>query len=95
MKGELIVVEEEAHIVRAIFNMKIRGSSLQDICDYLNNAGVESKKGVGWSRQTVSNILHNPLYIGHRTWDGIELNSVTPIITQEKFKAVNPEFSIT
>ncbi len=95
VKGELVVIEEEAHIVRAIFNMKIRGSSLQDICDYLNNAGVESKKGVGWSRQTVSNILHNPLYVGHRTWNGIELNSVTPIITQEKYKAVNPEYSIT
>ena len=94
-KGQLVIVEEEAHIVRAIYNMRIRGSSLQDICDFLNNAQIESKKGVGWSRQTVSNILHNPLYIGSRCWKSegqeYELKSVEPIITQEKFKAVNPE----
>ena len=95
VNGDLIIVDEEAHVVRAIYNMRIRGSSLQDICDFLNNAGIESKKGVGWSRQSVNNILHNPLYIGERTWDGIELNAVTPIITQEKYMAVNPEYSVS
>jgi len=91
--GRLVVVDEEAHIVRAIFNMSIRGSTLQDICDYLNEAGIESKKGVGWSRQTVSNIIHNPLYVGARTWDDIKLKQpYEPIISLEKFKIVNPDF---
>lgn len=93
--GQLVVEDEEAHIVRAIYNMRIRGSSLQDICDFLNNAGIESKKGVGWSRQTVNNILHNPLYVGSRTWktddEVFELEPVEPIISQDKYKAVNPE----
>jgi DNA invertase Pin-like site-specific DNA recombinase len=92
--GSLKVVDEEAHVVRAIFNMRLRGSSLQDICDYLNEAGVESKKGVGWSRQTVSNIIHNPLYIGERTWDGIELKAdIQPIVSRDKFVAVNPGYA--
>jgi len=97
--GQLVIVDDEAHIVRAIYNMRIRGSSLQDICDFLNNAGIESKKGVGWSRQTVNNILHNPLYVGQRNWKAddevFKLENVMPIVSQEKYKAVNPEFIIS
>ncbi len=93
VNGELIIVEDEAHIVRAIYNMYIRGSTLQEICDFLNNAGIESKKGVGWSRQTISNIIHNPLYVGQRKWDGITLNARNePIIPLEKFKIINPDY---
>jgi len=92
--GELVVVEDEAHIVRAIFNMYADGKSLQDICNFLNDAGIESKKGVGWSRQTVSNILHNPIYVGDRVWDGIKLETKTErIVSIEKYKAVNPEYT--
>ena len=94
--GRLEIIDEEAHVVRAIYNMYIRGSTLQNICDFLNNAGIESKKGVGWSRQTISNILHNPLYIGHREWDNIPLKSeVTAIVTKDKFMLVNPDYSTT
>lgn len=93
VNGKLVVVDDEAHIVRAIYNMAIGGSSLQEICDHLNDAGIESKKGVGWSRQTISNILHNPLYIGQRRWDNIQLKTaVQAIVSVEKFKAVNPEY---
>ena len=92
VNGELRVVEEEAHIVRAIYNMYIRGSTMQDICDFLNKAGIESKKGVGWTKQAISNIIHNPLYIGKRSWDGIEIAPVDPIVSWDKFKAVNPEY---
>ena len=93
--GKLVIIEDEAHIVRAIFNMRIRGSSLQDICDFLNSAGIESKKGVGWSRQTVSNILHNPLYVGQRKWNDIVLQSQSePIITMDKFRTINPDYGL-
>jgi len=91
--GNLIVVEDEAHIVRAIFNMYIDGKSLQEICNHLNDAGIESKKGVGWSRQTISNIIHNPIYVGDRVWDGIKLKTTTEaIVSLEKFKTINPEY---
>ena len=92
--GSLEIIEDEAHIVRAIFNMYLNGSSLQDICDHLNGAGITSKKGVGWSRQTVSNILHNPVYIGDRRWDKETLKvKAEPIISRDKFMIVNPEYS--
>jgi DNA invertase Pin-like site-specific DNA recombinase len=91
--GSLVIVEDEAHIVRAMFNMYIRGSTLQDICDFLNSAGIESKKGVGWSRQTVSNIIHNPIYVGDRRWNGTPLKSETvPIVSMDKFILVNPDY---
>ena len=91
--GKLVVDEDEAHIVRAIYNMYIRGSTLQDICDFLNSAGIESKRGEGRSRQSVSNILHNPIYIGERKWDNNTLKVETDaIVAKEKFIAINPEY---
>jgi DNA invertase Pin-like site-specific DNA recombinase len=91
--GELIVNEDEAQVVRMMFNMYIRGSTLQDICDHLNDSGIESKKGTGWSRQTVSRILHNPLYVGYKEWDGVvRPSSQQAIVPRDKFQQINPEF---
>lgn len=67
----LRVVKDEAHTVRAIYNMYVRGSTMEDIADFLNEAGVPAKKGGKWNRQSVCNILHNPLYAGYRDWNGI------------------------
>ncbi len=91
--GRLEVVKDEAHIVRAIYSMYNDGQNLQSICNSLNNAGVRTKKGAQWSRQTVSNILHNPLYVGQRIWDGIPLkDEAEPIVSKEAFKHANPHY---
>ncbi|MBP3386507.1 MAG: recombinase family protein [Candidatus Methanomethylophilaceae archaeon] len=70
-RGKLEVVIDEAHTVRAIYNMYIRGSTMDDIAGFLNKANIPAKKGGQWNKQSISNILHNPLYAGFSEWDGI------------------------
>lgn len=89
-RGRLEVVKDEAHTVRAIYNMYIRGSTMDDIASFLNKAGIPAKKGGDWNKQSVCNILHNPLYIGYNEWDGIfRKGDQEPIIDISVFEAVN------
>ncbi len=86
----LQIVKDEAHTVRAIYNMHVRGSTLDDIAGFLNDAEIPSKKGGQWSRQTVSNVLHNPLYAGYFQWNGIiRKGEQEAIVTKELYEKVN------
>jgi DNA invertase Pin-like site-specific DNA recombinase len=67
----LSVIESEAEIVQNIHSLYLGGLSMQDIAHHLDANNVSSKKGAGWSKEAVSNILHNPLYCGYVSWDGI------------------------
>ncbi len=89
-ENALVPMESEAEVVRDMFNMRIRGSSVSDIADYLNRSGIPAKKGGKWHPQTVSNILRNPLYAGYIRWDGIIRRSGhQPVVSVEKYEAVN------
>ena len=91
--GELLVVEEEASVVRSIYDMRVRGSTLKDIADFLNSGGIPSKKGGRWSPQSVSNVLKNPLYAGFRVWNGIPCRGEQePIVPVERYEALNGPF---
>ncbi len=86
----LEVVKDEAHTVRAIYNMYARGSTMEDIAGFLNDAEIPTKKGGVWSRQTVCYILHNPLYAGYLEWDGIiRLGEQEAIITLAQYERIN------
>ncbi len=63
----LCVIESEAEVVQNIHSLYIGGLSMQDIANHLNANNVSSKKGTGWSKEAISNILHNPLYCGYRS----------------------------
>ena len=77
-KHKLIIKEDEAKIVRRIYNMYISGLSIEKICEKLTSEKVptpsESKnmnigwnnlhKGV-WATRTVYDMLQNPTYIGN------------------------------
>ena len=94
--GELVVVEEEAAAVRMMYDMRIRGSTLKDISDFLNSEGIPTKKGARWSPQTVSSILKNPLYAGYRSWNGIlRKGSHEPVLPKEKFESLNGPLEAT
>jgi site-specific DNA recombinase len=67
----LSVIESEAEVVQSIHSLYLGGLSMQDIANHLNANNVSSKRGVGWSKESISNILHNPLYCGYVRWDGI------------------------
>jgi DNA invertase Pin-like site-specific DNA recombinase/predicted Zn-dependent protease len=79
-KHKLVIDEEAAFIVRKIFNLFVKGTSLTEICNTLTKEGVpipsvyknmnrglkSSIYGV-WGQRTVSDMLQNPTYIGDLT----------------------------
>lgn len=56
--------EEEAVIVRLIFEWDASGRSSHAIADELNERGVPTKRGNKWRRRMVENVLRRTSYIG-------------------------------
>ena len=69
-KNHLIIYEEEAEIVRTIFNMALEGNNVGVIRDYLNNNNIPTasqiryNKATFWENKTLKLILQNQAYIG-------------------------------
>ena len=58
--GNLIVVPEEAEIVRLVFKMRrVEGKTLIGIADELNKRGYRTKKGLEFKHSAVQTILNN------------------------------------
>ncbi len=63
--GKLVIVPEEAEIVRFIISEKEKGAMYKDICEALNNAGKTNRSGTKFSPSTLQVVLENkPLYQG-------------------------------
>lgn len=66
--GRLVINEEEARIVRLIYEMAAEGASLAKISLHLKEMGIPSPRGKAtWSRETLRKILHNEKYTGSVT----------------------------
>ena len=65
LNGKLVIVPEEAEVVRYIINAKDSGVTYQAICDKLNAEGKTNRSGSKFSISTVQVIVENkPLYQG-------------------------------
>lgn len=64
-----VIVEEEAHIVRTIFQMFVNGYDRNYIVRYLNDRGYLTKTGKKFDVDAVKYILENPFYIGKIRWN--------------------------
>ena len=65
VQGRLEPVEEEAEIVRHIFDRYLAGHSLEDIAKELTRSGVLPKgQGTGWGHTSVRYLLLNEKYVG-------------------------------
>jgi site-specific DNA recombinase len=62
--GTLEIVEEEARVVRLIFNERLEGSGEKAIANLLNERGVPSPLGGQWGGSTIRRVLLNPVCIG-------------------------------
>jgi DNA invertase Pin-like site-specific DNA recombinase len=61
----LVILEAEAHIVREVFERYASGRySIQEITDFLNNSGYRTRVGRRFSKDTVTDMLRNPFYVG-------------------------------
>lgn len=62
--GEMIVVPEQAEIVKKIFEDTLAGKSTHVIARELNDGGVKSKKGGKWTPGTINAIIRNEKFTG-------------------------------
>ncbi|MDX1768823.1 MAG: recombinase family protein [Arenibacter troitsensis] len=92
--GNLIIDEEEAEVIRTIFNLQLKGWGQQRISNYLNEQNIPTRKNkLGtkpdaiWESGTIFRILKNKLYMGKRQWKGKEFD-VEPIIDPLTFEQV-------
>jgi len=62
--GEMVIVPEQAEIVKQIFADTLAGKSTHAIAAELNERGVPTKKGGNWTAGTVNGIIGNEKYTG-------------------------------
>lgn len=83
--GQLVIVPEEAEIVRLVFDLRGKGETLQGITRELNNRGYRSKKGNEFKHSAIQTILNNEsTYRGNYKYgeESCE-NTHEPILTDE------------
>lgn len=80
------IVENEAAIVRKLFSDYVGGTTIKELVEWLKGNGIRSHRGNVFSLGRVSNMLHNPKYIGKCKYGGeVYENMIEPIIDEETF----------
>lgn len=84
----MVIVEEEAEIIRYMFDEFIAGRQIQDIHNELNEKGI-TYRGKPFIRRTVYGFITNEKYAGIYRHDGIIYeNTYSPIVSKKKFDIV-------
>lgn len=65
----LIFKDDEAEIVKMIFELCLDGLGTTNIANYLNKIGAKPSKNEKWTPAMVRNILDSEIYYGYMTWD--------------------------
>ncbi len=87
--GKLVIVEEEAEIVREIYNRYQNGSTMDEIAFYLNTNHLLTKNNNPWNKYNLRTVLHNPTYAGYLHWEEIVWKADhEPIIDPEFFNEI-------
>lgn len=68
-KSTLAIDQDEAEIVRLIFDLFAGGMSLTGVARELNHKGLPGPGCDHWNRNAVGRIVDNPLYAGVITWN--------------------------
>lgn len=94
-RGKRVIVEEEAAIVRRIFDEYLAGRSPRDIAASLNRESVKPPRGTAWNASTINGsasrgngILRNPIYGGRLVWNRVRM--VKDPETGKRVSRVNP-----
>lgn len=65
---QLVIVPEEADIIREIFRRFISGDAMFRIAKDLSARGVRTHRGNPFENRTIDYILNNPVYLGKLRW---------------------------
>jgi site-specific DNA recombinase len=84
------IIEEEAELVRWMFELYADGYGYRAIADKLNERGIKTKRsGKDWGTSSVRLILTNDMYIGvFRYGNKVRYNTHPPIINEALFQKV-------
>ena len=64
VNGELVINEEEAQIVRIVYNMYLQGDGIKTICKKLEDMNLYNSKGNRYTVSTIRRMLRNEKYMG-------------------------------
>lgn len=65
---QLVIVPEEAEIIREIFRRFIAGDAMFRIAKDLSARGIRTHRGNPFENRTIDYILNNPVYLGKLRW---------------------------
>ncbi len=72
VEKELVINEDEAKVVRLIYELYLSGKGLKAIANHLNKRGYRTKRNKYFSINGVAQILDNPIYKGKISWLKVE-----------------------
>lgn len=87
--GEVVIVEDEAAVLREAFDRYLAGESYYSIVEDFNSRGIPTTTSKPWSITTLRDRLNNPAYAGRRLYKGRDVGegSWTPIISADTWAA--------
>jgi site-specific DNA recombinase len=86
---KLVICDDEAEMVRMMFQKYADGWGTLRIATHLNRQGVQTTLGKFWRDQKIYKILSNPVYVGRRRWNDEFLEQTElKIIDEQTFTAV-------
>lgn len=86
-KDSLKIVEEEAAVVRLIFEKYIAYGKYLPVADLLSAMGIKGKRGGTITAESVRKIIRCPLYIGYYRFKGeLYKGNFEPIVTESVWK---------
>lgn len=84
------VIEDEAKVVRRMFDAFAAGDTLKGIAARLAAEGVPTRRGATWSSSSVSSILRNARYAGRSIYKGADVGPATwpALVSEAQFALV-------
>ena len=67
-RGYILIPNENAKIVKEMFNMAINNKGAVKIAKYLNSLGIAPRRSKKWSASMVRHVLSRPVYYGIIQW---------------------------
>jgi site-specific DNA recombinase len=64
IEGQMIINQDQAGVVRRIFENVLSGMATSNIAAQLNEDGIKTKRGGKWSAHTINGIIRNEKYVG-------------------------------
>ena len=92
---KLSINENQANIVRTMFNEYLAGKKIKDIVLMLKDKGIKNRYGKDWSINSVSRVLRNENYKGVVYADDTVYTNIYPaIVSEEIFDEVNARLKV-